>query len=109
MVYLITAGFIVFDFITGTIAAIKQRVFNSSIMREGLFTKCGSICCVSFGVMVDFAQPMLNLGVNVPVGGSIASYICLMECGSIIENFGKLNPAIVPEKLKQYFSKLNND
>lgn len=106
MTYLITSCFVVFDFLTGLIKAFKEKNYNSSIMREGLFHKCGSFLCVVLGVLVDRAQGFVDLGVTLPIAFAICSYICLMEIGSIIENLCAINPRILPKKLQMYFSKL---
>lgn len=108
MVYIVTACFICLDMITGLIKAFKEKNYTSSIMREGLFHKSGSVLCVAFGVLVDYAQTFLDLGVSIPIALSICAYICLMEIGSIIENVVTINPEIMPDKLKAYFSKLSN-
>ena len=107
MVYIITALFIVLDLVTGLIKAFKEKSYTSTIMREGLFHKCGSVLCIVFGVLVDYAQSLIDLGVSVPVAITVCSYIILMEIGSIIENVCKINPQIMPNKLKVYFSKLS--
>ena len=107
MVYIITACFILLDMVTGLIKAFKEKAYTSTIMREGLFHKCGSILLIVFGLLVDYAQTLIDLGVTVPVAFAICSYIVLMEVGSIVENLGKINPEIVPDKVKQYFTKLN--
>ena len=107
MVYIITALFILLDLVTGLIKAFKEKSYTSTIMREGLFHKCGSVLCIVFGVLVDYAQSLIDLGVSVPVAITVCSYIILMEIGSIIENVCKINPQIMPEKLKVYFSKLS--
>lgn len=107
MVYIITGAFILLDLITGLIKAFKEKNYTSSIMREGLFHKCGSIICVIFGVLVDYAQGYVDIGINIPVALSICAYICLMEIGSIIENVTAINPSIMPNKLKSYFKKLS--
>lgn len=107
MVFLIvTACFILLDFITGIIKAFASKSYNSSVMREGLFHKIGSILVILFGALVDYAQGFMDLGISVPVAGSVCVYICMMEIGSIIENLCIINPNFMPEKLKQYFSKL---
>ena len=106
MVYILTGGFIVFDLLTGIIKAFKNKEYTSSIMREGLFHKCASILCIVLGLMVDYAQTFIDLGLTVPVAAAICSYIILMEIGSIIENVCEINPEIMPEKLKSYFLKL---
>ena len=104
--FLVTCGFILFDMVTGIVGAFKDKQFNSSVMREGLFHKCGSIFAIIFGLLVDYAQTLIDLGVNVPTTVAICTYIILMECGSIVENVNKINPEIVPEKIKPYFSKI---
>lgn len=107
MVYIVTACFILLDMITGLVKAFKEKNYTSTIMREGLFHKAGSIMVIMFGVLVDYAQTFLDLGIEVPVAVSLCVYICLMEIGSIIENVCKINPDIMPDKLKGYFQKLS--
>lgn len=109
MVFVVTGAFILFDLITGLVKAFKEQDYSSTIMREGLFHKCGSILCTVFGVLVDYAQSVVDLGVTVPVAASICTYIILMEAGSIIENVGAINPEILPEKVKSFFSKLGGN
>ena len=107
MVYLITGCFILFDLITGLLKAFKSQKYTSTIMREGLYHKAGSVLCIIFGVLVDYAQTLVDLGVNVPMAMAVCSYIILMETGSIIENVSEINPEIMPNKLKRYFAKLS--
>lgn len=106
MVYVVTICFIALDLLTGLIKAFKEKTYTSSVMREGLFHKCGSIICIGFGWLVDYAQTFIDIGVTLPIAISICAYIILMEIGSIIENLGKINPQIVPKKLKTFFTKL---
>ena len=108
MMYAITAGFIVLDMLTGLVKAFKEKAYCSSVMREGLFHKCGSILCIAFATLVDYAQMYLEIGVSVPVTTGVCAYIVLMEIGSIIENVCAINPEIMPDKLKAYFKKLSN-
>ena len=107
MVYAVTGGFILMDLITGLIKAFKEKSYNSSVMREGLFHKSGSVLLMVFGILVDYGQTLIDIGVHIPFAISICSYIILMEVGSIIENLGKINPQILPEKVKEHFQKLN--
>lgn len=106
MIYAITGGFILLDLLTGLVKSFAQHNYSSSVMRQGLFHKCGSILCIIFGVLVDMAQAFMDLGVSIPVAISVCAYIALMEVGSIIENICQINPEIMPEKLTRYFSKL---
>ncbi|MCC8075710.1 MAG: phage holin family protein [Clostridiales bacterium] len=106
MTYLITCAFIALDFITGLVQALATKTFASSVMREGLFHKVGSVLCVVLGLLVDYAQGFVDLGVSVPVAAAICGYICVMEAGSIIENVCKINPEIMPDKLTGFFASL---
>lgn len=109
MIYLIVALFIILDMVTGLIKAFKEKAYTSTIMREGLFHKCGSVLCVVFGVLVDYAQTLVDIGVVVPVAVSVCVYIILMEIGSVIENICAINPNIMPGKIKSFFSKLTEE
>lgn len=106
MVYLVTVLFMVLDMITGLIKAFKSKAYTSTIMREGLYHKIGSGLCMVFGLLVDYTQSLVDIGVNIPVAVSVCVYIILMEIGSVIENICAINPDILPDKIKVFFSKL---
>ena len=109
MVYVIVAAFIILDVITGLIKAFKEKSFNSTIMKTGAYHKAGEVCIILLGVLVDFAQQFLDLGVTVPVAAAFCVMIVLMEIGSIIENVCAINPELLPEKFKAYFQKLSDN
>lgn len=115
MTIVVTTTMIVFDFVTGLIKSLKEKSFDSSIMREGLFNKVGSVLTIVFGVLIDYLQDFVDIGVTIPILEGICIYIVLMEIGSIIENLGAINQNIIPDKLKSFFVKLperkddNND
>ena len=113
MVYLVTGGFILLDMLTGLVKAFAKKEYTSTVMREGLFHKCGSVLCILFGMLTDYAQTYVDLGVSLPVAATICVYIILMEIGSIIENVCEINPEIMPNSIRALFSKLkgsvNND
>lgn len=106
VIYIVTGAFILMDMVTGLIKAFKKKEYTSSVMREGLFHKAGSVMVIALGVLVDYAQAYLDLGVTIPLAAAICTYICIMEIGSIIENVCEINPRIVPAKLQSYFQKL---
>lgn len=99
MIYAITLGFIVLDFATGLIKACKSSSFKSSAMREGLFHKMGEVLCVTLGVLIQYAEGYLNLGINLPVADATCAYIVLMEIGSALENICAINPELSAKKL----------
>lgn len=107
MVYLIVGVFIVLDIVSGIIKAYKEKAYDSTIMREGLYHKCGTILCVSLGVLVDYTQTIVDIGVTIPVANTICVYIILMECCSIMENICAINPDIVPDIILSSLGKLN--
>ncbi len=97
--------FIVLDFITGIVMAIKNNTFNSSIMRDGLFNKFGEIVIVAVAFLIDYGQKYLDMGFSVPVLESICVYIILMEIGSILENVSRINKRLVPKKIREILEK----
>lgn len=107
VIYIITACFIVLDMITGLIKAFKEKAYTSTVMRQGLYHKAGSVLCVGFSVLVDYAQGWIDIGLTLPITEAVCAYIILMEIGSIIENVCAINPEIMPDKLQAYFSKLS--
>lgn len=100
MLPLITCIFIVFDLISGAIAACANHEWKSSEMRKGLYHKFGSIMLVVLAYLIDYAQGYVDLGFQVPIATGICVYIDLMELGSIVENIGKTNPDLLPDKVR---------
>lgn len=88
------------------IKAFRKKEFTSSLMREGLYHKGGSVLCMFLGIMAEQATRFFDLGITVPIASAFCTYIVLMEIGSIIENIGEINPSILPEKLKEHFARL---
>lgn len=106
---IITTGFIVIDFITGMIKGFKEKNFNSSIMREGLYHKSAELIFIFLAMLGDYTQKYIDIGLNVPITAGVCGYVILMELGSIVENLGKINPRLVPDKIKVFFHKLKED
>lgn len=104
--YLVTALFIAFDFLTGFIMGLATTGFNSTIMRQGLFHKLALVMVMAFGGLCDYGQQFVDIGINIPVAPAFCSYIVIMEIGSIIENIGKINPEIVIPAIRSRFEKL---
>ena len=111
--YSITLVFILLDFITGIIKALKEKNLNSTTMREGLFHKLGSCIAIFLGILCEYSFNYFDIGVNAQVAYCICGYIVLMEIISIIENIGVINPELIPKELQKIFLKLqggsNND
>ena len=103
IIYAITFCFIALDFLTGIVKALATRSYKSTVMRTGLFHKVSLLLVMVLGILVDFAQGYLDLGVSIPVGGAICAYIVLMEIGSSLENVCEINPEIMPSQLTAIF------
>lgn len=105
--YAITFCFIVLDFLTGIVKALATKSYKSTVMRTGLFHKVSLLLVMALGVLTDFAQGYLELGVSIPIGGAICAYIVLMETGSSLENVCEINPEILPSQLTAIFGVKN--
>lgn len=104
--FLVVSSLMLLDIVTGVVKGAKEKNLSSSIMREGAFHKTGSMLCIVFGVAVDYGQTVLDLGITVPVALGLCTYIAVMECGSIIENLGAINPELLGDTFKGFFQKL---
>lgn len=100
MLPLTTCIFIVFDLASGGVAACANHKWKSSEMRKGLYHKFGSIMLVVLAYLIDYAQKYVDLGFQVPIVAGVCVYIILMELGSIVENIGKINPDLLPDKVR---------
>ena len=75
----------------------------------GLFHKIGEFLCMALGILIQYAQRYLDLGVNLPVDIAICTYIVLMEIGSALENIGAISPDMVPAKLRKILGLTKGD
>lgn len=83
----------VLDFVFGIANACIKGEYSSAKMREGLGHKCTELGYVAVGIIADgliFAG--LDIGITGPVLGFIIAYLCVMEIGSLLEIFAKINP-----------------
>lgn len=89
------------DLITGIVGAIKDgEQIKSSKLRDGLFKKVGFIFCYALGIAINYAETFLTLPFGVDLVPVICTYAIVTEAVSIIENISKINPDILPDKLK---------
>lgn len=83
------------DWVFGIGNACANHAFSSKKMREGISHKCSELGFVLVGLIADamlFAG--LDLGLNGPVLLTITIYLCIMEIGSLLEIFVKMNPVL---------------
>lgn len=90
------------DLITGIVGAIKDgEQMKSSKLRDGLFKKVGFIFCYALGIAINYAKTFLKLPFGVDLVPVICTYAIITEVVSIVENISRINPNILPEKLKE--------
>lgn len=90
------------DLITGIIGAIRDgEQIKSSKLRDGLFKKVGFIFCYTLAITINYAETFLTLPFGVDLVPIICTYAIVTEVVSIIENISKINPDILPDKLKE--------
>lgn len=97
-IWYLAVGFVVFDLVTGLLAAGAQRKINSSINFIGIIRKVGLFVALAFLVFLDaYFQAQ---GVLMKIGvGLIVTY----EGLSIVENFSRIG--IDLKFLTKYFDK----
>lgn len=96
------------DYLSGTLAALKQGCWCSARAREGLWHKGGMLLAVLCAALADIALDLLlghvGLALPLPVQGLmtplVLAWYSLTELGSILENAGRLG-AQIPEGLRR--------
>lgn len=104
-IYIICTSFICFDVLTGLLKAGKKRKINSSVLRKGLFNKTSEILTVVGSGLLEYTTKYIGFENPIPLLGVTATYICVMELTSIIENLCAVNPAL-NNLFKPYLEKL---
>lgn len=104
-VYLICFSFIVFDVVTGLLKAAKKKKINSTVLRKGMFNKSSEILTVVGAGLLELTTKYIGFEKPLPLLSVTATYVCLMELTSIIENLCELNPHL-KNFFKPYLDKL---
>ena len=101
--------FMALDVVSGLLKAAKSGTVSSSVMRQGLFAKSGSILVLGLAALVDFTISKIDVGfINGAITATYAVYIVAMETTSIIENACEINPDLKKAKLLQIFANSND-
>lgn len=99
----------VFDIITGFMAAWKNKDIQSTKMREGLFHKGTLILLIILAWLCELsAMHVPDLGITIPLVIPACVIIFAMELVSITENAAEINPELKDSKLLQLF-KVSDD
>ncbi|MGX8706431.1 MAG: phage holin family protein [bacterium] len=101
--YLVAFAFVTLDYITGLCKAWATESFSSAVMRAGLWHKLALLFAMAAGWLADYAQRVVDIGIAAPVGGAICVYIITMELVSSIENIGRMNPELLPDRVLALF------
>ena len=93
-VYVVIGSFIIFDVLTGLLKAFKNNNIDSTILREGLLHKISEILVAIGSGLLPYGLTYVNFNIDLPILPVVATYICLMELVSSIENLCDVNPQL---------------
>lgn len=90
------------DFLTGTVAAIRQRDYSSSVARDGLFHKAGMVTAVIASLILDVLISLIIKGTQIKlpwdysvlIAPLVLTWYSLTELGSILENAVKMGAPV---------------
>lgn len=82
------------DIVTGLLAAVATKTFQSSTMRAGAWHKIGEILMVGILYGIEYAMPLVGLDYNIPFVGIGCVYLLIMEIGSVLENIVRMSPQL---------------
>lgn len=94
------------DVITGFLQAQINGTKNSSIMRKGLYRKCGEL-----GVILLVWVTCIALALPVKYPAAVAIYVCVMEGLSIMENLQRMGvpiPDFITKKAHEIDDEINH-
>lgn len=106
-VYIVVLGFILADIITGFLKAGYLGDINSTALRKGLFHKASEICATIGAGLLEYGAQYVDINIPLPVVNIVATYICVMEFVSVLENLCYVNPQL-NKLFKPYLEKLKN-
>ena len=86
---------ILLDWVFGICNALVHQEFSSKKMREGIGHKCSELGFIVVGIVMDaMITSGLDIGFDGPILTTIAIYLCIMEIGSLMGIFAKINPQL---------------
>lgn len=107
---------VMLDCITGNILALKEKKWNSSKARQGLWHKGGCIIMICVSALTDILLGLaidhisgLNLSTNFEmlITPIVLFWFTVSELGSIVENAASMG-APIPPVLKSVFEKISS-
>ena len=85
---------IALDIATGLAKAWIAHDIQSTALREGLAHKATYVVLILLGVVCEYAQLHISLGVELPTALAITVYIIVSEIVSVAENLVAINPEL---------------
>lgn len=86
---------ILLDCVFGIGNAIMKQEFSSGKMRQGIGHKMSELGFVCVGIVMDaMISAGLDIGFEAPILTTTTVYLCIMEIGSLMEIFAKINPQL---------------
>lgn len=87
------------DVVSGYIAAIRTGTVNSTVMRDGMWTKIGEMLAIVVVKAIEicisvFGADFVGMEITVPLLPLFCGYLAIYEITSNIENIGKMNPTV---------------
>lgn len=102
MIALIT--FIIMDYVTGVLVAIKRRKLSSAVGYKGILKKCGILLGVAVGHILDTYVIKSGAGLM----AACQAFFIANEGISILENLGRLGVKF-PAKVKNVLEALKSE
>ena len=91
------------DLITGFIGALRLKQIKSGKLRNGVYKKFGFIMCYVLAGLIDRYGKEIGFTLEITLLPIVITYVVITEIVSIIENISRINPDLVPDKLKDIF------
>ena len=108
-VYVLIFALVVIDYVLGVICAVINKMFSSSVMRQGLVHKFTYLVAIVIAEIIVLLSGYLDLGFDFvdAIVGLVCVWISLTEIGSILENIVKINPKLGDSGFLQIFANQN--
>lgn len=88
------------DIVFGLANAIAKGEYESRKMREGIAHKCAELGFILVGIIADATIiGGVDIGFSAPVLVTVCVYLAVMEIGSLLETFAKMNPQLAKSPL----------
>lgn len=103
------AFFMVFDIVSGFVAAVVNQEVSSSKMRVGLGHKMVLLLMIVLSLAIEvFSLHVSGLGFGGVTVSAVCIFIVVMEVASILENLRKAYPDIETWEIMKVFENTNN-